>query len=86
MCHMYLSFSIKVGSDDDHKWITLRRHENDGTIPRKNGGCGAWAVQSGGQAFRQFRILQFDKGDLRNHYLTCSGIELYGVLHDWKGS
>ena len=63
----------------DAQWVTLRRHESDSSLPRVAAGVCGWAV-SGAASFRRFRVLLTGPNSGNHHYLTCSGIELYGVL------
>ena len=71
------------GSDDGATWVCLKDHRNDSTIPSQPRVVGHWALESRG-GYRHFRILQTGKSTANNHYLMCSGIEIYGVLRGPK--
>jgi hypothetical protein len=71
-----------LGSNDGTAWITLRRHDNDGTI-ESGFFVGHWPVEGVTIAYRHFRVHQHGKNSqngLVQHELNCSGIELYGTL------
>ena len=66
----------------DGPWTTLRRHDNDRSLPAQPRATAAWAVENSGEFFRVFRIVLGERGNRggTNNFLHCSGIELYGGL------
>jgi hypothetical protein len=72
------------GSNDGALWTVLKPHENDHSFPQALHSVAHWPVaplpNTGPWAFRHFRIVQHGPTSEGDHYLMCSGIELYGEL------
>ena len=66
------------GSLNGQTWQTLRAHQGDESLASQSMSTAAWPVNAGAQAFRHFRILQTGANSSGNHFLKCTGIELYG--------
>lgn len=68
------------GSVDGNVWETLKVHVDDKSLNKK-GATHTWTIQQPPTRFyREFRIFQFGVNSNGNHYLCCSGMELYGIL------
>ena len=69
------------GSHNGSTWVTLRKHQNDSSLPvRTPMSTAAWPVVEQAEAFRHFRILQTGMNSGRTWNLMCTGIELYGLF------
>jgi hypothetical protein len=73
------NWELQGANAADGPWTTLRRHDNDASIDLKGGFVAAWPVE-GVAPFRFFRIHQHGRNSSDYDYLSCAGIELYGVL------
>ena len=69
------------GSNDGSQWTTLRNHSNDSSLSNQKNSVAGWAVDSQ-TAYQYLRVFQHGKNSIRNNYLMCNGLELYGDLHD----
>ena len=72
------------GSINGTDWTTLRNHVNDPSIPAVIRGTATWSVDNCTRYYRYIRIFHSGLNSNRNHYLMCSGIELYGDLRKNK--
>jgi hypothetical protein len=71
------------GSNDGSNYTVLRSHRNDNSLPDQAFSVAAWEVEGTNQAYRYFRIRQTGRNSYphsSDHYLYCTGIELYGML------
>ncbi len=70
--------------DDSHTsaWVVLREHVDDASIHGAGATC-SWPIINVGinQSYRYIRIRMTDLNSDGYHFLTCSGIELYGDLY-----
>jgi hypothetical protein len=69
------------------EWVTLKKHENDISLSASRPYSTAhWNVESTcdrdsfSHSYRFFRIFQTGYNSHMNYVLSCSGLELYGVL------
>jgi hypothetical protein len=72
------------GSVDGQTWTLLRRHVNDDSL-NDLFATHSWSISpqnTGGKAFRMFRILQTGHNSSNHNFLVLSGIELYGALYE----
>jgi hypothetical protein len=69
------------GSVDGVNWDILRAHYNDGALNKK-GATHTWVITNAPKAYRFLRIAQTGVNSNNNHYLSLSGLEVYGVLTD----
>eukprot|EP00927_Polykrikos_kofoidii_P075897 TRINITY_DN7242_c0_g1_i1.p1 TRINITY_DN7242_c0_g1~~TRINITY_DN7242_c0_g1_i1.p1 ORF type:complete len:332 (+),score=53.40 TRINITY_DN7242_c0_g1_i1:152-1147(+) len=70
------------GSNDEMEWETLRKHEDDESLPvRETAPCAAWPVETT-KGYRFFRLLQVGPNGDGKHFLACGGMELYGTLFE----
>jgi len=72
------------GSNDGRTWDVLRAHYNDAALNKK-GATHTWAINDANQPYRLLRIVQTGVNSNNNHYLSCSGLEVYGKLFESGG-
>lgn len=74
---------VLQGSDDGKTWEVLQRHVND-TALNNIYATHSWAVIKSPTPRRIFRVLQNGRNSSTHNFLSISGIELYGELHERK--
>ena len=75
------------GSNNNIDWTVLREHNDDTSLAEKAYSESHWDVNSAASnsPYRFFRILQTGPNSNRDHFLTCCGIELYGMsINVWQ--
>ena len=68
------------GSNDGSSWTTLREHSNDTALSEDAWSVAHWPLPDVATAYRHFRIYQTGANSTGTNHLTCTGIELYGLL------
>lgn len=79
------SWELQGSNCPDGPWVTLRRHDDDETLPARKFAIAAWSVERTPQHFRFFRIHQHGKNAQGSDYLKIAGLELYGKFIDHRG-
>lgn len=88
------------GSHDFKNWVTLSKHKNDSTMPRRSFAVGSWPVASISKApkscklrseqcadaFRYLRVMQIGQTAGGLNQLMIAGVEFYGTLHLHKAA
>ena len=77
------NWELQGANAADGPWTTLRRHDNDASIEDKRCFVAAWPVDSGGAAFRFFRVHMHGHtsgGRSDYDYLNLGSIEFWGAL------
>ncbi len=65
---------------DGQHWVTLREHKND-TALTEQGSTHTWAIKgSDSTPVRHVRVKLTGVNSGSNHYLSLSGIEVYGAV------
>jgi hypothetical protein len=74
---------VLQGSDDAKTWEVLQRHINDVSL-NNIFDTHSWPVIKSPTPKRFFRVLQNGRNSSTHNFLTISGLELYGELHERK--
>ena len=67
------------GGPSDGTWVALRTHTGDVSL-NGAGASASWSVEGARESYRCFRVIQTGVNSINQHYLMCSGVELYGDL------
>jgi len=77
--HWRLEGRVCGGGPSDGTWVALRTHTGDVSL-NGYGASASWSVEGARESYRCFRVIQTGLNSINNHYLMCSGVELYGDL------
>jgi HECT-domain (ubiquitin-transferase)/Regulator of chromosome condensation (RCC1) repeat/SPRY domain/Kelch motif len=77
------NWRFEASNDDGKTWTVLRHHVSDSALSTK-GQTNTWPLPDApsGTFFDTFRIWQDGQNSNGNHYLACSGFEIYGTVND----
>lgn len=76
------NWRLEGTENPDLEWHLIMEHNKDTSLSQ---GSHTWQLPEESRPFRAFRILQTGLNANNNHFLTISGIELYGRLFDGQG-
>ena len=67
------------GSNDGTNWSLIKTYTNDNTFTG-GGQSHTFTINEGNEYYQHFRIKITGPNSMGDHYMMCSGFEIYGYL------